>query len=558
MKKLIIAGVAVSAALAGINANAIPVPLRANGTPDTASVFSQGVAETFMTGSSAATPFITAALRNGNCAAGAPIYRYVDSSNGSFAFLCERSAGFTAVSAPFLLLHKRDGGGSLNGVRHADPSLPESSSQVFILNADLANVTSCAAVNSAGLSNCSGGTVTADNSRGRVSEAGFSDVDPAQFASNINGSAQLGNAVVSTPIATQIFGVAVNTRLRDAMQGAMVAANVLPASCLTTNGIGAAAVAFSRESEDCMPNLTKAQVTSIFARNRVTDWAQFAWGTGVANQRLFTTNTTVLAAADRPANRDIHVCTRTQGSGTLATAQIKFEDAPCNGTLAEPIVTATSQTLGTESGASGSQKVVHSMSGSGDVESCLSGLNSGTAVGTFDLNPDPNVAVAPFTTFRWAIGIQGIERNTNGSIPYRFIKIDNASPSAHNVVEGRYNFWAELVAVSATSTITNDPLASAIVATMSNPSTIGNFLNVTHTWGGVTGFLGVATSTAFPPTSTAAIAPGTLLNAAFDTARPVNPYSHVTSIGGSLNHCRLPTIPGGQTRAIPAFYPVYR
>ncbi|PPD37017.1 MAG: hypothetical protein CTY18_01495 [Methylomonas sp.] len=550
MKKLIIAGVAVSAVLAGMNANAVPVPLRANGTPDTAAAFAAGVAETFMTGSSAATPFITAALRNGNCAAGAPIYRYVDSTNGSFAFLCEKSAGFAAVAAPYLLMHKRDGGGSLNGVRHADPSLPESSSQVFIVDADLVNVTSCAAVNSAGVSNCSGGVVTANNARGRVSEAGFSDVDPAQFASNINGSAILGNAVVSTPIATQVFGIAVNTRLRDAMQGAMVAASVLPASCLTTNGIGAAAVAGSRESEECMPNLTRAQLASIFARTRVTDWAQFAYGTTLANQRLFTTNVAVLPAADRPSNRDIHICTRTQGSGTLATAQIKIEDAPCVGALAEPVLAATSQTIGTETGASGSLKVVHSMSGSGDVESCLSALNSGAAVGTF--------TPYPVTGFRWAIGIQGIERNTNGSIPYRFIKIDNVSPSAHNVSEGRYHFWAELVAVSATGTITNDPLASAIVATMSNPATIGSFLNVTHTWGGVTGFLGVATSTAFPPTSTAVIAPGTLLNAAFDAARPVNPYSHVAASGGDLNHCRLPTIPSGQGRAIPAFYPVYR
>ncbi|MFA5983131.1 MAG: substrate-binding domain-containing protein [Methylococcaceae bacterium] len=553
MKKLILAGVAATVAMAGINAQAVPVPLNANGTPNIPAVLGS-VAETFMTGSSAATPFIVAAMRNGGCATGAPIYRYSDTTAGSFAFLCEKSAGFGAVTQNFLLLHKRDGGGSLNAVRAADSTLPQANSQVFIVNADLANVTTCGVASGATLvSTCSGGTIAATNSRGRVSEAGFADVDPAQFTSPLNGGAVLGGSVVSTAIATQTFGIAVNTRLRNAMQGAAVAAGVLPASCLVANGIGAAVAPNSQESEECMPSLTRSQISSIFAQGRVTDWAQLAYGNTAANQRLFTTNTAVLAAADRPANRDIHICTRTAGSGTLATFQIKFEDAPCNGGLNEAIQTATSQTLGTEIGASGSSKVVHSMSGAGDVESCLEGLNNGTAVGTFNVG-----GAAPFSSFRWAIGIQGVERNTDGSRAYRFIKIDNVSPSAHNVAEGRYPDWAELVAVSASATITTDPLASAIVTTMSNPATIGSFLNVTHTWGGIAGFLGVATNSAFAPTSTALIAPGTLLNAGFDAARPVNPYSHSASNGQDLNHCRLPTIPGGQTRAIPAFYPVYK
>jgi len=53
--------------------------------------------------------------------------------------------------------------------------------------------------------------------------------------------------------------------------------------------------------------------------------------------------------------------------------------------------------------------------------------------------------------------------------------------------------------------------------------------------------LGVANNSSFLPTSTAA----------FDSARPVNPYTHEAVAGGSLNHCRIPTVSGGITKAVP-------
>jgi hypothetical protein len=184
------------------------------------------------------------------------------------------------------------------------------------------------------------------------------------------------------------------------------------------------------------------------------------------------------------------------------------------------------------------------MSGSGDLENCLTGLNSGAAVSTFT---GPNVP----TSFRWAIGILGTERNASNSLDYRFIKIDGASPSAKNVVNGKYKFWGELALVGTTTT---DALTVDLIANVKNANQIST-VNVDNKNFGITGYLGTPNNNAYLPTYNAdASATGGkagLISAAFDQNRPVNPYTHEVAAGGSLNHCRTPAIPGGH-RAIPA------
>jgi hypothetical protein len=294
-----------------------------------------------------------------------------------------------------------------------------------------------------------------------------------------------------------------------------------------------------------MPSLTTPQISAIFGANRVTDWWNLYFGgTDNALQSLVG----VQAAANQPSNTDIHYCSRTAGSGTLATFNVKFENQCFKGN--EAIVTAAAQTISPETDAlSGNQKVVHSMSGSGDLENCLAGLNDGVATGTFT----PFPAQTNGTGFRWAIGIMVTDRNapaTVGAAPakkYRFIKIDGASPSADNVVKGKYKFWSELAAVGPASA---NPLAVDILANLGTATQI-NALNVTHNFG-ISGFLGTATNAANLPTYDVAIAPGTLINAAFDSLRPVNPYTHATAAGVSLSHCRTPSIPTG-AKAIQAF-----
>ena len=186
------------------------------------------------------------------------------------------------------------------------------------------------------------------------------------------------------------------------------------------------------------------------------------------------------------------------------------------------------------------------MEGSGDLENCLEGLNDGVAKGSFS----PYPAMTNGSGFRYAIGIMGVDRNATLAKKYRFVKIDGYSPSAKNVVEGKYKFWAELVTVSNGATTTN-PLAVDILANMGSAPQIAS-LNVNHTNFGLSGFLGTATNPLYLPAYDLVIAPGTLINGAFDAARPVNLYTHATAGSGALNHCRTPSIPTG-AKAIQAF-----
>jgi hypothetical protein len=262
---------------------------------------------------------------------------------------------------------------------------------------------------------------------------------------------------------------------------------------------------------------------------------------------------------DVPDNTDIHLCSRKAGSGTLATLNINFENAPCFSGH-EAIQAASSVVITPETGTPGSIKAYHSMDSSDTLEDCLEGLNAGGPKGTTFVG-----ANVP-TTFRWAMGVLSLDRNFGNTKDFRFIKIDGVSPAAHNVVEGKYKFWSELVALTnATSTTGisvvpgrstgSTALATDIMANLGSADQI-KALNVANINFGLTGFLGTATNPSFLPTYDALGATGTLINAAFDSARPVNPWTHEIAAGGGLNHCRVPSIPNNTTgpKAMPSFY----
>lgn len=535
MKKLVLSAAVAAAAIAGqAQAAVTAVPLTAAGTPDWTKIAAADYHETHIAGSSAATPFLEEALRS-ECSGN--IYKY--SAGGSLAYLCSNAGTVAGITNKYLLVHKRDGGGSINGVNAA-----KGTTQQFLDVATLGSVTNCGTP-ALSVSSCTGGTVALSATK-LPSELNYADVDPAQFDYALNGGAPgTSTGVASTSVATQVFGVVVNLKLRDAMQNAAITAGVLPASCVSATGVHS-------ESEACMPNLTTAQISTIFANNGFSDWSNVAASatSNATNAYLYD-----FGNAAAPGNSNVHICTRTAGSGTLASFNIKFENAPCFGS-SEAYQTPTVATIGKEtSGAgTGTEKIVHSNSGSGDVEACLTALDSGTANGTFTPYPAMN-NINNANNYRYAIGIMGVERNGTGAKPYRFIKIDDVAPSNHNVAEGRYKYWAELVQLGAQPT---DALAIQINKDLKDPAKIAT-LNVTQTWGGNAGFLGIATNpdtTALPTSYTSVNATG-LLNGAYDATRPVNNYTHATSTGANLNHCRMPTIPAGSTVVMPAFYPVY-
>jgi len=509
MNKLLLAGAVSAALFAG---QAVAVPLHANGTVDfsnTTGIYAPGVVvnEVWVSGSSAATPFLEKAVINDSVGT---VYKYVDAAKSAITYVSDSSIAPGTIN----VVHKRDGGGSITGVKAAQGTFPKFNDSTSLDTATLGALAgSLQAVTAPGLTQ----SIHATN-------LNFSDVDAAQFESPLNGGVAGAGSVPSTAVATQTFGIAANLKLRNALQKAAIDAGTLPATCTVGN-----------ETEACIPNLTSADISSLFGANRVTDWGNLRYG-GAAGKNLFTAQ----LAADRPANRDIHICSRTAGSGTLATVNIKFENAPCFAG-AEAIQAASALTVTPETGANGSLKAYHSLAGSGDVEDCLEGLNTGAAQGNFTPYPGSTAS------FRWAIGILGTERNPANAKAFRFLRIDGASPSLANVAQGKYKFWGELATVGAVSA---DALTQDLLANVKNANQIST-VNVNNPNFGITGYMGVANNAAFPATFNTAI--NGLISAAFDPARPVNPFTHEVATGGALNHCRLPNVPGG-AKALPALY----
>lgn len=516
MKSFYLAAAAVSAALTASQADAF----------DMAAVLAQPNKQAWFTGSSAATPFLEKAFVN-DCVAGS-IIKFTDASNS--VYVCDAST----LGVSKLIMYKRDGGGSVTGIvggrDHVGTFIDTSNNTPFLaINANACPGTTIKTCTVAA------GTFTTIT---HAPSANFSDVDPAKFdktidVAGINGSLANVKSLAAAPVATQVFGIAVNLRLRDAMQTAMIAGGALAATCDDS--------AANRELESCQPILTTAQISSLFAKGSVQDWSQLRWGGAGVAQNLFSAQ----AAAERPANRSIHICTRQPGSGTLAALNAKFENAPCFAG-ADPLPpTTTYPNLGETAVAS---KVVHGGSATGNVEDCLVGLNDAaipSATSTFRNGGNPVTS-----TFRWAIGIVGMERNADNSKRYRFVKIDGYSPTAKNVAHGKYRYWAELVAVGNTDT-TAGSLSKDILDNMSVPAQIAT-LNLNNANYGITGFLGYATNPLYPPTFNSAIAPGTLVNAQFDAARPVNPFTHANTNKLNVDHCRVPTVPtGASDRAMP-------
>jgi hypothetical protein len=121
MNKILLTGAALSAALIAGQANALLFQGGTPNNPDTAALRVAGLAETWMAGASAPTPLIEKAFFN-NCTAGSR-YKY---SNGtsSFVWLCDNAGTVAALPVgtyPYLMLQKRDSGGSITGVVAALP-----------------------------------------------------------------------------------------------------------------------------------------------------------------------------------------------------------------------------------------------------------------------------------------------------------------------------------------------------------------------------------------------------------------------------------------------------
>jgi hypothetical protein len=363
-------------------------------------------------------------------------------------------------------------------------------------------------------------------------------VSPLNGANVANGLPKKALTMGSTAFAAQVFGIGVNLKLRNAMQTAQLASGSLPSTCTVGD-----------DTEACMPGFTTAQITSIFASGRFNDWTNLSYGKG----NLVSAN-----PGKTPKNTAVHICSRTAGSGTLATFQTKFENAPCSvneaiqAAVSKTIFPLTSSVLGEEK-PNATAKVYHSIESSGDVENCLASLDgydvankkaSTTGIvgnGNFGAGATPPLVLSPATSgedFRWAVGIFNADRNATNALPFRFVKIDGYSPSLINTANGKYKFWAELSYITPTPTTKLSLTAQAFVNGMSKPEIIAKVNLKTASWDKT-----AATASGYMATAAKAITGAT----AFNPALPVMPFTHSNGANsvGSVNHCRAPAILNG-------------
>ena len=556
MKKLLLA-TAMTAALFSVEASAAysltAIPLTTTGQVDfsTAGVGSATVVPAnqilYVAGASAVADFLEASITNFS-APSSTAYKYYTAKNDILTYVFTATTGSALTAGRTYVVHYRHRDGSMMApllAAQKNPSVAPGSTTVKspVLFNDIAGFAKNTAGYTCGapaasktatvtITTCTALTLpevlatapaTATGAATVSSTLGIADVDAAQFASPLNGQNAANTLATSAPkmgstaIAAEVFGVAVTTALRDAMQRAEILSGKLPVTCTAGD-----------ETEACMPGFTTEQMTSIYAQGRFNDWTKLGYASGV---NLVTAN-----PGKVPANTAVHICSRTAGSGTLATANLVFENAPCV-TVNEAIQAATSKVMaplntsvyGVE-GSAGSLKAYHSNTASGDVDTCLKTLANET--GTTALTP--YATGASTADFRWAVGVVNAGRNNDGKKgPYRFVKIDGYSPSNVNTANGKYRLWSEVSVITATPATKLSITAEAFVKAMSTPATIkATGVNVTTKAGYETGYMATAAN---------------MTDTVYNPALPVMPFTHanLTKAAGSVNHCRSGAIQTG-------------
>lgn len=518
MKKILL-GAAVSAALFG---GAAQAAITLDGAGKVV-VTPANTYEIYLSGASAALDYIEQLATNTAvvaaermCDSTQPIYKFKDSGNGKDqnAYYCTLNplnpqlVGLAGGKTE-LLIYKRSAGGSAYGVTPIiDDAKGAASASIAFLNVDPSVCTvPTTPVSPAVLyvSTCTYSATTAGQFQNHKPDFGISDVDPEQF-SGVNTPAGFA-AVNPTDVnllnvesaGGQVFGIGATLRLRNALQEAQF-------------GVGNACV--GSETEACMPSLTRDQVASLFT-GKMDSWKDIKVGAS----DLYTLST----FKPGNANARVHICTRTDGSGTKAQMGINFLNYPCS--------TAASAPAG-DTGALlevVAKTQVHALSSSGTVSECLRELDAGVN----------NIGTTFNNTYtaggsRWAIGIQGLEKNAHPTAPteaWRFVKIDGITPTLENVAKGKYHDWAELTFQYSKTHVwdtSEDLIVKEFIKAAGNPNVIVS-LNTTNVHPfGQSGYL--ASPKNFAPA----------VNGNFVATYPVNIYSHATT-ALAVNNCRVPT-----------------
>jgi hypothetical protein len=435
------------------------------------------------------------------------------------AFFCQIDSGKVTglnLANPKVLIQKRNRSGAITGVY----PLLEPTKPINFMGVN--NVVS-------GASQC---TETAAGSRswncrtdrpGDVFKAlpdmGVSDIDPQIFRDinynpTIDGIAygQPTPSVVAATLTVKNAGAVlqntpVSRNLRDALQEAEVAQGKLDSVCLTDAG--------RRETEYCMPSLSKGLLTSLFA-GRIGKWSdvKVEYTPPGANSPVSKPLTDFNSGSLTTGL--VHLCRRNKGASTQAAINAYFLNNPCAATGAVP-VEVSNPVAG---------PVVVAPTQVTFEEDCLADFSEGSNNSTYNAG----------NAKAWAVGMLTTERNTNLVKAYRYIKIDGAAPTVEEVAAGHYQYFSEAAYVwrkldpqpSGDTLILLQKIATDATA----PSMFGQ-LNaaIAQPWGKGS-FIAVS-------------AQGYATTHPFDPNNPVTAYTHAPA--GSLDNCTFPQVANGQT-----------
>jgi len=246
-----------------------------------------------------------------------------------------------------------------------------------------------------------------------VPDVGISDVEPRFFLDQYHLAPGAVDSLKVTPVNAFIFGVPVNLSLRNALQAARFPradpcnpanphyADVVMGDSNTRTTRG--------ETERCMPGLTRAQVTGIFA-GTLLDWGQVLTPTGypLASKNPKTGQVSAPAGLVAPSDERIYVCRRVDTSGTQASYEMFFLNQRCSAGVHPFIKSGPNVFMG---------------SGTADVKACLNELDQEK---------------------RWAVGIMSTENVASSADDrWRFIKMDGVAPTLFNTYSGRWPFFVE-------------------------------------------------------------------------------------------------------------------
>lgn len=237
------------------------------------------------------------------------------------------------------------------------------------------------------LTTCSDTSFTCTGTVNKVPDAGVSDEEPTLFNGTYNRPAAFTSAAAVstadfgsvTPVFSQVFGVAVTSKLYAEMQAA---GNTVDG---TTSGL---------------PTLSSAQVANLLSQSvKSTAWKGI---TTVANQSV-----------------GVNICTRDIGSGTRAAANTVFLQ---NGNGLLPFTAKPTQANVTAPTDTAGKFYINEAGSGGGVVTCLGNVNALTSKG-------------------FGIGLLTLGQGTNAN--YKFVAIDGVAPSRDNAKIGKYGFWVE-------------------------------------------------------------------------------------------------------------------